>query len=66
MPNNVRQNYKRELERAEGNMDRALTKILAMATDYRELHPEISEALDVAIMGQLQVKEIVQKVRESI
>lgn len=47
MPANLRQTTKRDLLRAISNLDWVLQKLAEITETYRELHPEVSEPLEL-------------------
>lgn len=66
MPNNVRGHYKRQLEQSEGNLDAALSKLAVMATDYRPLHPDIADNIELAAQLIITAQELLARIREGI
>lgn len=66
MPNNVRQSYKRQIERAEGNLDSALQHLAAVVEFYKENHPEISEPIEMVGLMLIEGQKVLGAVRESI
>jgi len=66
MPANVRQNMKQELQRAADNLDHSMEHLRRVAETYKEHHGEITETLEVATLGLLQIQEVIQKLRTTI
>lgn len=66
MPGNVRQANKRELDRAMNNIDWAISHLYGIIEQYKELHPEVSDPLIEAGTGLFLIKDVIEKVKDSI
>lgn len=66
MSNNERQHWKRELDRANGNIDAALEKLLSMAEAYRALHPDYSEAIESIMLILAAVQGNITAIKNAV
>jgi hypothetical protein len=66
MPASVRQTYKRELERAVGNIDSALAHLMRVIEAYKADYPHIAEPLELAATGLIEMQALVNQVERTI
>lgn len=66
MPNNPRQHWKRELERACNNLDMYMAHLKLMQDEYRPHHPEIADCIQVLMEAALEVQEATNQLNATI
>jgi len=60
MPKSKRDMLKRQLAHAHNNVVNAQIHLLLVGEQFAEAHPELSEALGVAIIGLQEVRKIIE------
>lgn len=66
MPNNTRGEFKRSMTYATGNIENAQEKLVKYVDIYGERYPEIAYALSVILTALDEIKELVNKLNESV
>lgn len=66
MARNARKTYKRELERAAGNMDMPMTHLLRVSGAYKEHHPDIARYAELIAESLAHAQQNIQKLNEHI
>lgn len=66
MPANERQTYKREIERAVGNLDKALRHIAPLEQLYRPDHADIADTLAAIGAALIAAQEALANVQTAI
>jgi len=66
MPSKTRMTYKRELERANGNIDWAVEHVGRVAETYKEHHPDIAAKAMMIMQALETIKETVISLNKTI
>lgn len=66
MPKSDRQTYKRELDRAVGNIEGAMEHIMRIAIEFEEHHPEVTAVCELAGQGLLEVENLIKALNATI
>lgn len=65
MPANTRQWAKRKFDQTHDNLDWSIYHLDEVSEKYRELHPEVSEPIDLVLKAIMQIQEALKHLKDS-